>query len=298
MPNNDSTWHYFLLICAKLNVNSMSKYRIIALDLDGTLTKSDKTISPHTHDVLVEAQQKGMKVVLASGRPTNGMAYLADELRMSEYGGTVLAFNGGEITDWTTKQILNQVVLPDDVLPLLHDFAQRKGFTIMTYCGKQIFTVEEDNKYVMQSAFRNRMEIVVVDDFLKATREWGRLPKCMVVGDPDKLESFEQEMHEYAKGQPCMQNIDFFRSEPYYLEIVPKGIDKGECLQIVLDHYGMNREELIACGDAYNDMGMIRFAGLGVAMGNAQDCVKEVSDYITDSNDADGVAKVVERFML
>lgn len=273
-------------------------YKIIALDLDGTLTRSDKKISEHTRDVLIEAQKKGMKVVLASGRPTNGMGYLADELRMSEYGGTVLAFNGGEITDWETKKILNQVVLPDEALPLLHGFAKAKGFTIMTYCGKQIFTVEEGNKYVMQSAFRNRMEIVVVDDFLKATKEWGKLPKCMIVGAPDKLEKFEQEMHEYAKGQPLLQNIDFFRSEPYYLEIVPKGIDKGECLQIVLDHYGMKRDELIACGDAFNDMGMIRFAGLGVAMGNAQDCVKAVADYITDSNENDGVAKVVEKFML
>lgn len=273
-------------------------YRIIALDLDGTLTRSDKKISEHTRDVLIEAQKKGMKVVLASGRPTNGMGYLADELLMSEYGGTVLAFNGGEITDWETKKILNQVVLPDEALPLLHDFAKAKGFTIMTYCSKQIFTVEESNKYVMQSAFRNRMEIVVVDDFLKATKEWGKLPKCMIVGAPDKLEKFEQEMHEYAKGQPLLQNIDFFRSEPYYLEIVPKGIDKGECLQIVLDHYGMKRDELIACGDAFNDMGMIRFAGLGVAMGNAQDCVKAVADYITDSNENDGVAKVVEKFMM
>lgn len=273
-------------------------YRIIALDLDGTLTRSDKTISPRTRDVLIEAQQKGMKVVLASGRPSNGMAYLADELQMDQYGGTVLAFNGGEITDWTTKQILNQVVLPDEALPLLHDFAKERGFTVMTYCGKQIFTVAEGNKYVMQSAFRNRMEVVVVDDFLKATREWGSLPKCMIVGDPDKLETFEQQMHEYAATQPCMQTIDFFRSEPYYLEIVPRGIDKGACMPIVLDHYGMKREELIACGDAYNDLGMIRFAGLGVAMGNAQECVKEAADYITDSNDNDGVARVVEKFML
>ncbi len=92
-------------------------------------------------------------------------------------------------------------------------------------------------------------------------------------------------------------NIDFFRSEPYYLEIVPKGIDKGKCLQIVLDHYGLKRGQLIACGDAYNDLSMIKFAGLGVAMDNGQDCVKEIADFITDSNEADGVAKVVERFM-
>lgn len=275
----------------------MANYRIIALDLDGTLTRSDKTISPYTRDVLIRAQQKGLKVVLASGRPTNGMAFLADELKMAEYGGTVLAFNGGEIIDWSTKKILNQTIFPDDVVPLLYAFAKEKGFTTMTYCGKQIFTESRGNQYVEKSAFRNRMDINVVADFVKATREWGHLPKCMVVGDPEELAVFEEDLHEYAKLHPCFDGVDFFRSEPYYLEVVPKGIDKGECLQIVLDHYGMKREELIACGDAYNDMGMIRFAGLGVAMGNAQECVKETADYITDSNEADGIAKVVERFM-
>lgn len=271
-------------------------YSIIALDLDGTLTKADKTVSAHTRDTLIKAQQQGMKVVLASGRPTNGMAFIADELRLADFGGMVLAYNGGEITDWQTKEVINRVPFPDEAVPVIYRFAKSKGFAMMTYCGKQIFTEANGNKYVMQSAFRNRMEIRVVDDFLTATREWGVLPKCMVVGDPDRLGVFEDELREYAKDMESMRTVDFFRSEPYYLEIVPKGIDKGACLQLVLDHYGMTRDALIACGDAYNDMGMIEFAGLGVAMGNAQDCVKQTADYITDSNEADGVAKVVEKF--
>lgn len=276
----------------------MSKYKIIALDLDGTLTRSDKKISPHTREVLIEAQEKGTKVVLASGRPTNGMSFLADELKMDMFGGTVLAFNGGEIIDWQSKEVINQVVLPDEAIPELYSFAKEKGFDIMTYCGKEILTEAEGNRYIEQSAFRNRMQIRVVDKFVDATREWGRLPKCLIVGNPDLLAVFEKEMHEWAKGKECMDSIDFFRSEPYYLEVVPKGIDKGLCLQMVLDHYGLQREELIACGDAYNDLSMIRFAGLGVAMGNGQECVKEAADYITDSNEADGVARVVEKLLL
>lgn len=276
----------------------MSLYKIIALDLDGTLTRTDKRISEHTRDVLIRAQKAGKKVVLASGRPTRGMAFLADELEMQRYGGTVLAFNGGEITDWQSGEVINSVVLPDDVLPLLYDFSKEKGFAVMTYCGGEIRTEEEGNKYIMKSAFRNRMNVKRVDSFLDAAKEWGHLPKCLIVGEPERLAVFEKEMHEFAKGHPCMAEIDFFRSEPYYLEVVPKGIDKGQCLQMVLDHYGLKSDSLIACGDAYNDVSMIRFAGLGVAMGNGQDCVKQIADYITDSNEADGVAKVVEKFML
>ena len=276
----------------------MAKYSIIALDLDGTLTCSDKKISAYTRDVLIKAQSEGIKVVLASGRPLNGMAFLADELQMDKYHGTILAFNGGEIVDWNTKEVLNQVTLPDDVIPELYSFCKEKGFVMMTYCGKQIFTESENNQYVKQSAYRNRMEVRKVDDFLKTTEEWGRLPKCMVVGDPEKLKVFEDELHAYAKLRTCFDTIDFFRSEPYYLEVVPQGIDKGKCLQIVLDHYGLDSSSLIACGDAFNDLEMIKFAGLGVAMGNAQECIKQAADYITGSNDADGVAKVVEKFML
>jgi len=276
----------------------MAKYKIIALDLDGTLTRSDKKISAHTREVLIKAQEQGAKVVLASGRPTNGMTFLADELKMDEFGGTILAFNGGEITDWATKKVLNKVSLPDGAIPLLNEHAKEGGFTIMTYCGKQILTEAKDNEYVHLSAFRNKMEVVTVKNFVEAAHQWGSLPKCLIVGNPEHLEVFENEMHEWAKGFHEMDDIDFFRSEPYYLEVVPKGIDKGACLQIVLDYYGFKREELIACGDAFNDVQMIRFAGLGVAMGNAQDCVKQTADYITESNEADGVALVVEKFML
>lgn len=287
----------FFVIFAEVNINCMSKYRIIALDLDGTLTRSDKKISPYTRSVLIKAQEMGTKVVLASGRPTNGMAFLAEELCMDRFGGMILAFNGGEITDCSSGRIIHQVPFPDEVVPVVYAFAKERGFTVMTYAGKEIMTEDRDNRFVMQSAFRNRMEINVVGDFLTATREWGTLPKCMVVGEPDRLKVFEDELREYAVGVEAMQGVDFFRSEPYYLEIVPKGIDKGKCLPIVLEHYGAAPEELIACGDAFNDVGMIRYAGLGVAMGNGQDCVKEAADYITDSNEADGVAKVVEKFI-
>ena len=89
-----------------------------------------------------------------------------------------------------------------------------------------------------------------------------------------------------------------YRSEPYFLELVPKGIDKAQSLQVLLDKLEMKKEEMIACGDGFNDLSMIRFAGLGVAMSNAQPPVKEVADYITLSNDEEGVAHVVEKFLL
>ncbi|MEG0369147.1 MAG: HAD-IIB family hydrolase, partial [Hungatella sp.] len=94
------------------------------------------------------------------------------------------------------------------------------------------------------------------------------------------------------------KNFSVYRSEPYFLEILPKGIDKAQSLARLLNILGLNQEQMIACGDGYNDLSMIQYAGLGVAMENAVFSVRTVADYVTLSNDADGVALVVEKFML
>ena len=91
--------------------------------------------------------------------------------------------------------------------------------------------------------------------------------------------------------------MNVFRSEPFFLELVPNGIDKAKSLAVLLDEIGMKKEEMIACGDGFNDLSMIRFAGLGVAMDNAQNITKDEADYITLSNEEDGVAAVVEKFI-
>ena len=94
------------------------------------------------------------------------------------------------------------------------------------------------------------------------------------------------------------KNFSVYRSEPFFLEILPRGIDKAQCLEQLLTVLGMEREEMIACGDGYNDLSMIRFAGLGVAMENAVLPVRNAADYVTYSNNDEGVAHVVEKFLL
>lgn len=266
-------------------------YSIIALDLDGTLTRNDKSISPHTRQTLLDAQQRGLKVVLASGRPTNGMTYIADDLQLSEYGGVVLAYNGGEITDWRTKEVLYRVAFPADRIQHLYDQVKAAGFHIMTYVGREIWT-EEVDQYIVRSSERNRMQIRLVDNFVDAVRDVP-IAKCMITGDPELLCEFEKRVVDHSD-----PDIIGYRSEDFYLEFVPKGIDKGRCLQKVLDHYNAKREQLIACGDGYNDLSMIEFAGLGVAMANAKEPLKKAADFITLSNEDDGVAYVVEKFSL
>lgn len=266
-------------------------YRMIVLDLDGTLTNSKKQITPHTRQTLIRAQQQGVKVVLASGRPTYGIAPIAAQLELAAYGGYILAYNGGEIIDWKDREVLHAQVLDPEVIPYMYRCAKENGFAIVTYRDNYVITETPDDEYVQKEAILNVMQTLKVDNFLEAIDF--PVPKCLIVGEAERLLRLEKVMYEDLK-----QTNEVYRSEPYFLELVPKGIDKARSLAVLLNKVGIRREEVIACGDGFNDLSMIRFAGLGVAMQNAQPVVREAADFITLSNDEDGVAHVLERFVL
>lgn len=267
------------------------KYKLLALDLDGTLINTKKEITPYTRQAIIEAQQRGTKVILATGRPTYGVAPIAECLCLKEFGGYILSYNGGRIINWQTGEVMYENLLENSVLPLLYAYASSYGFTIITYHDEFVITENPDDEYVRKLALLNVMKIKKVDHFLSAIDF--PVGKCMIVGEPTRLAELEKEMHAALK-----EVIGVYRSEAYFLELVPKGIDKAQALSVLLSEIGMQREELIAVGDGFNDISMIQYAGLGVAMANAQEPVRLNADYITVSNEEDGVAAVVHKFIL
>lgn len=266
------------------------KYKLIVLDLDGTLTNSQKVITPRNRETLIRVQEQGVRLVLASGRPTYGIVPLANELRMNEFGGFILSYNGGEIINWETGEMIYENVLPNDIVPILYESARTHHLSILTYDGAEIVTENSKDPYVEKEAFLNKMAVRETNDFL--TDITLPIAKCLIVGDADKLIPLESELSLRLQGK-----INVFRSEPYFLELVPQGIDKAQSLAVLLKELGISREEIIAIGDGYNDLSMIKFAGLGIAMGNAQEPVKKAADYITLSNEEDGVAEAIDRHM-
>ncbi len=266
------------------------QYKLLVLDLDGTLTNSKKEISERTKATLLKVQQKGVKIVLASGRPTYGIVPLAEELELAKYGGYILSFNGGTIINWQTKEVIHESALNTDKLPVLHEIAQNNKVDIISYENESIISENTDNEYIQYEASLNKMPIKKVDSFTEALKI--PVPKCLMVGNPEILIRLEQDMKEQFN-----REMNIYRSEPFFLELNPLNIDKAQSLQILLDYTGHTREEMLACGDGFNDLTMIEFAGFGVAMANAQEQVKQVSDFVTLSNDEDGVAHVVELFM-
>lgn len=266
-------------------------YTIIALDLDGTLTNSKKEITPRTYDALMAAQQRGVKIILASGRPVYGMEHLAEQLRMEEYGGYVLAFNGGKLIDWRTKEVIMEQKLPNELVASIYHSAVDADLAVLTYRGKTIVTNKAFDRHVMHNAYINRLPLVELDDFLNEIEY--PVNKCLIVGEPERLAVLEKKMlAEYG------DTMGIFRSQPFFLECVPPGIDKAHTLEILCSKRGIKKEEIIACGDSWNDLSMIEYAGLGVAMGNAVDDLKAKADYVTASNEEDGIAEVIERFVM
>ena len=267
------------------------RYQVLVLDLDGTLTNSKKEITVPTKRALIEIQQAGKIVVLASGRPINGVAPLAEELELKKYGGYMLSFNGARITQCSTSRLIYNRTVPQEVIrPIFEYVRDLKGVNIISYSDTEIFSAKSPCKYTMLESRINNMNVVVPDDFPASLPS--SVNKLLLPGEPEALESLMPKLKAQYHGL-----LSIYRSEPFFLEIMPQNIDKATSLQKLLNSLGMTADEMICCGDGYNDVSMIEYAGLGVAMGNAQPAVKDSADFVTRTNDEDGILHVINLFM-
>lgn len=265
-------------------------YRMLVLDLDDTLLKDDRTVSELTRRRLLEAQQQGMIVVLASGRPTYAMQHLAKELCLAEYGGYLISFNGARITSCADQHILLSVDISHAQMCKLFDLAQEHGVYIQTYTEDHIL-VSKDNEYTQIEKEITGMDVIECADFKAEIPKTA--VKAMMLEHPDRLKEVEKAL------RPVVENELYMTiTKPFFLEFMNPAVDKGKSLVTLAQHLNVPMEQVIAVGDSYNDISMIKAAGLGVAMGNAVEAVKQAADYETADNEHDGVARVVERFFL
>ena len=268
------------------------KYKLLILDVDGTLLNDEREISKRTLAALLKVQQMGVRIVLASGRPTYGLMPLAKTLELGNYGGFVLSYNGCQIIKAQNGEILFERRINPEMLPYLEKKARKNGFAIFTYHDDTLITDSPDNEYIKNEALLNNLKIIREDEFSTAI-DFAPC-KCMLVSDKEKaLIGLEQHWEKRLAG-----TLDAFRSEPYFLEVVPCGVNKANTLGALLEHLGVTREEVIAVGDGVCDVTMLQLAGMGVAMGHSQDSVKVCADYVTASNEEDGVALAVEKLIL
>ena len=260
------------------------KYKLLVLDVDGTLLNNQKEISPRTLAALLKVQQMGVHIVLASGRPTNGVMPIAEKLELNHYGGYILSYCGGQVSNVQSGGRLYEKRIDPEWIPYFEKKAKKNDFAIFTYHKDFILTDKPDNKYVIQEANLNKMQIVGVDNFAEAVD----FPpcKCMLARDDEEaLIGLENHWKKRLDGV-----LDAFRSEPYFLEVVPQFIDKGNTLGVLMTKLSVSPEEVIAIGDGVCDVTMLQLAGVGIAMGNAEDSVKACVDKTTLTNEEEGVA--------
>lgn len=265
--------------------------KVLVLDIDGTLTNSQKEITPNTKQGIKNIQERGHIVILASGRPTPGMKRYAEELELEQYGGYLLSFNGGRIINCRTGEIVYQKIIPAAVIPEIYHFAKTNDCGMITYLEDNIILGTRMDEYIQLESRINNMSIKEVDNFVSYVDF--DVNKCLLTAPPEKAEVLVKQLQEKYEGM-----LSIYRSEPFFIEVMPKNVDKAASLDKMLETIGLTKENAICCGDGYNDMTMIQYAGVGVAMENAQPEVKAAADFITKSNDEDGIVTVIDEFIL
>lgn len=276
------------------------KVKAIIMDVDGTLINKAGKITPKTKEALLEAQKNGVKLILASGRPVNGLTSLAKELHMEENHGYLVCFNGSKVVDFQTGEILlNQtmsVELGKRILAHMKKFEVRplivKGdYSYVTNVYDCMVHINGEEFNIMNhEAHDNGFMLCEVKDL----EEFADFPlnKILNIGEPEYLKEHYQEMQ-----APFLEVTNASFTAPFYFEFTDKGIDKTKALGEVLSKIGYCPEELIAFGDAQNDLSMLKYAGTGVAMGNAVEELKEQADFVTASCDEDGIALALEKYL-
>ena len=265
--------------------------KALVVDIDGTLLNSKKEITPATAEAIKQVLLAGHTVVIASGRPLPGMRKCGKELELSKFGGYLLSYNGAKVIDCVTEEVIYEKTLPANIPAEIYEYAKAHGAGVVSFEGDCVISGFEPNEYVKLEAKHNGLDIRVVSNF----PEYITFPvnKCMIMDHGENDARYEKELIEKYG-----DSLSIFRSEEYFLEIMHAGISKSDSLDAILPVLGVKRENTICCGDSYNDISMIEYAGVGVAMGNAKPEVKAVADYITATNDEDGLVEVIKKFIL
>lgn len=268
-------------------------YEILALDIDGTITDSRRELPEAVRQGLIDIQKAGKKIVLATGRADSGVAGLIKELEMDRYGSFVATYNGAKLRQCDTGEIISNQTFPQEmirpVFEVVRCYSDVDMSTVTTDAMYSYYKTEPNPYTKLESGICGFPITKIEDPSLEINFP---VNAFLVTADPAILVTVCEQLNMIFSSV-----LDIYLSDPYFLEVMPKNIDKANSLQILCDHLGLTRENVIACGDGQNDISMIRFAGLGAAMGNASDKVKDAADYVTLTNDENGVLHVIEKFM-
>jgi len=268
-------------------MTARTQYRLVAADLDDTLLTDDLTVTERTKQAMAAAIARGVRLTIATGRMFASARQIAEQVGLNV---PIITYQGSLIRNLLDGETLYERSVPLEDARKLYDYTREHGLYLQTFINDRLYAFDEGDKlfaYAKQSAIPYFVEPVF--DRLPE----GRHTKLIIIDEPEKLDELLPILQARLSDE-----VHLTKSKPNFLEFVHREGTKGHALRFLAAHYGIPMEQTIAIGDAWNDREMIEAAGLGVAMANGVPALRELADYVTLSNNEDGVAHVLEQFIL
>ena len=266
-------------------------YKLVAIDIDGTLINDQRELTQEVYNEIQRVRDRGVKVVLCTGRPINGALPFAKKLNMTDKEDYIITFNGALVQNISTKEPIAQIPLSyNDLIDLYHLSLQLE--TPMHFFDKEaVYTPNRDiSHYTLYEAYANEIPLRyrTVEEIPKGFTT----PKVMFIDDPEKLDITISKIPE-----PFRERYAMVKSAPFFYEILHPEVSKGNAVKQLAERLSIKREEVICIGDGGNDLSMIEYAGCGVAMANAVPEVKAIAQFQTKSNNEHGVAYALQQLI-
>ena len=262
------------------------KYKMLVTDVDDTLLTDDHEITKENREAIMELQKSGVKFVLASGRPTEAITGIARELELAKYGGFVAGYNGGEILEMSSGNMLERRGLKREELLEIFEKSKNIDLKYITYKDKFVLGKEKD-EFVDEELKITNFEYLKFDDLQDV--EFDELIKCMLVGKPEIVLETKNELEPLFEGRVALTI-----SKPIFLEFINKDASKGNAVRAIAAKLGISLDDVAAIGDSYNDVSMLEIVGFSGTVENGNDAAKKTASFISSSNNNSGLARFVE----
>lgn len=270
----------------------MSDIKILALDLDGTLFTTDKKVSEENKVALKAAREKGIKVVITTGRPLKAIGNLLEDLELVSDEDYSITFNGG-LVQQNTGKILAKTAMTRQEVEDIHEELYQVGLPTDILSEGMVYSIANKGHHSQYHLATPLLEFIEVDDL-------EQVPKDVVYNKIVSVIDATYLDQQIAK-LPDRLKVDYemFKSRDIILELMPKGVHKAVGLELLTKHLGLDSSQVMAMGDEANDLSMLEWAGLGVAMANGIPEAKAIAKATTIcNNDESGVAEAVGKYIL
>lgn len=262
-------------------------YKLIAIDLDGTLLTDDLKVSPGTVKAIQQSVEMGTMVTIATGRMFSSAKQFAQQLGINV---PLITYQGAIIMDVDEKEVVYERLISTDISRKLVEISSEKNIHLQVYQDDILYGAVENEKLVAYAA-GVKVPYTVEPDLLKLAEKG--FTKALIIEEPELIDKLQVELKALFGDRAHIA-----KSKPHFLEVTHPEANKGLALLHLAQTLGIQQSEIIGIGDNHNDRELIETAGLGVAMGNAVQEMKDIADYVSLTNNEEGVKHVIEKFVL